>query len=101
MATEVLDCLRYVVTGRVTASSKVVKGEAMKADTQAISIKAVPSRVLDLVADPLNLPRWAVGFARAVRRDGDRWMVTTAGGEVGLRIQADRAAGTVDFHIEP
>jgi hypothetical protein len=73
----------------------------MKADTQAISIEAPPSHVWGLVADPLNLPRWAVGFARAVRRHGDRWVVTTASGEMGLRIQADREAGTVDFHLEP
>lgn len=73
----------------------------MKADTQAVSIEAPPSRVLDLIADPENLPRWAVGFARAVRRDGERWIVTTGGGEVGLRIRADRAAGTVDFVLEP
>lgn len=73
----------------------------MKANTQAVSIEAAPSRVLDLVADPENLPRWAVGFARGIRRDGDRWIVSTGDGEVGLRIQTDRAAGTVDFHLEP
>jgi hypothetical protein len=73
----------------------------MKANTQTISIEAAASRVLELIADPMNLPRWAVGFARAVRRDGDRWIVLTGGGEIGLRIRADRAAGTVDFHLEP
>ena len=73
----------------------------MKANTQTISIEAATSRVLELVADPTNLPRWAVGFARAVRRDGDRWIVSTGSGEIGLRIRADRAAGTVDFHLEP
>lgn len=72
----------------------------MKANTQTVSIEAAPSKVLDLVADPMNLPRWAVGFARAVRPDGDRWIVSTGGGEIGLRIQADRTAGTVDFHLE-
>ena len=73
----------------------------MKANTQSVSIEAAPSRVLDLVADATNLPRWAVGFAHAVRRDGDRWIVSTGGAEIGLRIVADRAAGTVDFHLQP
>jgi hypothetical protein len=73
----------------------------MRADTQAISIEAQPSRVLDLVADPMNLPRWAVGFARSVRPDGDRWIVSTGSGEIGLRLRVERAAGTVDFHLEP
>jgi hypothetical protein len=69
----------------------------MRADTQSISIEAPPSKVLDLIADPQNLPRWAVGFARAVRREGDRWIVTTAGGEMPVRIHADPASGAVDF----
>jgi len=73
----------------------------MKSNTQAVSIEATASRVFDLVADPENLPRWAVGFARSVRRDGDRWIVITGSGEVGLEIRGDRATGTVDFHLEP
>jgi hypothetical protein len=73
----------------------------MRADTQSISIEATPSRVLDLVADAQNLPRWAVGFARAVRRQGEDWIVATGQGEVALRIRADRAAGTVDFLLSP
>jgi len=73
----------------------------MLADTQSISIEAPPAQVLDLVADPRNLPRWAVGFARAVRQDGARWIVSTGSGEVALQVRADAAAGTVDFHISP
>lgn len=73
----------------------------MKANTQTISIEAAPSRVLELIADPMNLPRWAVGFARSVRLDGDRWIVLTGSGEIGLRMNVDRAAGTIDFRLEP
>jgi len=73
----------------------------MRSDTQAISIDASPSKVLELVANPENLPRWAVGFARSVRRDSEGWAVTTAGGEVRLKVEANAAAGTVDFLISP
>jgi hypothetical protein len=73
----------------------------MRADTQTISIEAAPSRVLDLIADPMNLPRWAVGFARSVRPDGDHWIVSTGAGKIGLRMRVDRSVGTVDFHLEP
>lgn len=73
----------------------------MRADTKTISIEADPGRVFRFVADPAQLPRWAVGFARAVRRDGDRWLVVTGSGEVPVRVRADPATGIVDFVMSP
>ena len=69
----------------------------MRADTKTISIEADPGRVFGFVADPAHLPRWAIGFARAVRREGDRWLVTTGAGDVPVRVRADPATGVVDF----
>lgn len=73
----------------------------MTADTQTVSIQAEPLQVIDFIRDPANLPRWAVGFAKSVRRDGERWVVTTAGGEMGIRIVSDREFGVVDFVLSP
>ena len=73
----------------------------MRADTKTISIDADPAKVTQFVADPRNLPRWAVGFAKAVRREGDCWYVKTATGEMGLRISADEKSGVIDFLMSP
>jgi hypothetical protein len=73
----------------------------MRADTKTISIDADPGKVFRFLVDPAHLPRWAVGFAKAVRRDGDRWVVTTGTGEVALRVSADPASGVVDFVMTP
>ena len=73
----------------------------MRSDTQAISIEAAPSKVLQLVSNPENLPRWAVGFARSIRREGGRWLVSTGGGEIPLRVLFDARSGTVDFWMVP
>ena len=73
----------------------------MRADTRTIAIHAKPAQVIDFLADPRNLPRWAVGFAKGVRRDGERWVVATGSGEVGLRIVTDPDYGVVDFHLSP
>lgn len=73
----------------------------MRADTKTISIDADPAAVVRFLADPQNLPRWAVGFAKSVRKDADRWRVKTAAGEMGLRIAADPGSGVVDFWISP
>jgi hypothetical protein len=73
----------------------------MRADTKTIAIAASPDQVVDFLADPMNLPRWAVGFAKSVRREGDGWVVTTGGGEMTVRIVADRKLGVVDFYMSP
>jgi len=71
----------------------------MRADTQTITVPASPDDAFAFLADPENLPRWAVGFARRIRREGEAWLVQTAHGEMPIRIEADAARGTIDFHM--
>jgi hypothetical protein len=68
-----------------------------RSDTQTISIDAPRQTVLDLVADPRELPRWAPDFARAIRADGEDWIVDTGDGELRIRVRVSREHGTVDF----
>src|SRR5215510_2773505 len=72
----------------------------MRADTQTISIQSPADAVFAFVADPANLTRWAIGFAKDVTADVDVWLVTTGDGEqVSLRPVTDEALGVVDFHM--
>jgi hypothetical protein len=75
----------------------------MRADTRTVTIDAPADQVFDFVADPENLPRWAVAFCRAIRRadepGAERWIVTTAQGEVPIRYVTDRTLGMIDFHF--
>ena len=73
----------------------------MRSDSRSVTIDAAPDTVLAFVADPANLSRWAVGFARGVHYEDGRWVVATAQGEVGVSIDVDEGAGTVDFRMEP
>src|SRR5687768_16753401 len=67
-----------------------------RADTRAVTIEATPRSVFEFVANPQNLPYWAVGFCRSIRRDtGDRWVVTTASGEIPIEYELNQAAGTI------
>ena len=73
-------------------------------DTQAIFIDHPYEAVFSFLSDPMNLPRWAVGFCQAIREDpaqSSRWLVRTGQGEVGLRLSANEVLGTIDFTIEP
>jgi hypothetical protein len=71
----------------------------MRADTQAITLPANTEDAFAFLAEPENLPRWAVGFARGIRREGEEWLVQTVQGEIPVRIAADPARGTIDFHM--
>ena len=73
----------------------------MRTHTASIAIAAAPAAVLDVVSDIDQLPRWAVGFARAVDHGPDgRAIVTTGSGErVPVAVRTDRATGTVDFDV--
>ena len=72
----------------------------MRSNTQAISIDSPADRAFAFVADPNNLPRWAIGFAKDVRRGGDLgYVVTTGQGDVPLRVATDAQLGVVDFHM--
>jgi Polyketide cyclase / dehydrase and lipid transport len=75
----------------------------MRTHTASIQIDAAPAAVLDLVADLDQLPRWAVGFARAVEPDDEddrrRVVLTGSGDRVSVAVRADRDAGVVDFDV--
>ena len=73
----------------------------MRHDTQSIEIDVPPRHAFEFLAQPENLPRWAAGFAKSIRRDGDAWAVTTPQGEVEVRYVTDPRLGIVDFHISP
>jgi hypothetical protein len=73
----------------------------MRADTRTVSIEAPPQRVVTFLQDPANLPRWAVGFAKAVRQETSGWVVETGTAEIGIRVDADAHRGTVDFWMTP
>lgn len=71
-------------------------------DTQTIDIAADSVLVREFLADGSNLPRWAIGFAKSIERDGDHWIVTTGtGAQISTRVITDDVSGTVDFVMSP
>jgi hypothetical protein len=68
-----------------------------RAETRAISISAAPEVVLDFVADPRNLPRWAPSFAQAVEPSGEDWLIEQRDRQALISVRVSRDARTVDF----
>ena len=69
----------------------------MRADTQTITLPVSTEEAFAFLAEPENLPRWAVGFARGIRREGDAWIVQTAQGEMPIRVVTDAAQVRLTF----
>ncbi|HEX8769916.1 MAG TPA: hypothetical protein VF711_04020, partial [Acidimicrobiales bacterium] len=65
----------------------------MRSDTRTVTIDAAPQDVLTFVADPANLPRWAIGFAKDVRHQQGGWVVSTTQGDIAISIEADVRSG--------
>jgi hypothetical protein len=73
----------------------------MKSNTEHVTINVDHHHLFAFLADPGNLPKWAVGFCRVIRRDGDRWVAQTSQGEVTVRYVTHPDLGVIDYHISP
>jgi hypothetical protein len=71
----------------------------MNTHTQTITIAAPPKAVFDFIANVENLPKWAVVFCRSLRREGSRWIVTTADGDMAIRYAPDPKTGLIDMYV--
>lgn len=69
------------------------------AHTLTVTVGADAAAAAAFVRDGRNLPGWAPGFARAVRPDGDGWLVTTVSGAVRVEFAADNPYGIVDHRV--
>ena len=68
-------------------------------DVQGIEIQASPAKVFDFVSEPGNLPRWAHAFKSV---GGGRARLETPAGavDIGLSVDTEPGAGTVDWRLE-
>jgi hypothetical protein len=74
----------------------------MRTNTQSIAIAAPAGYVFEFVADLEKLPKWAIGFAKEIRRENGGWLVRTGSGdEIGIRSVTDPELGVVDYHMSP
>lgn len=63
------------------------------------SIERSQEDVYSFVVDPENLPLWAPGFAQAVTKDAQGWMVAAADGPVRIAFAERNEFGVADHHV--
>ncbi|MDN5216356.1 SRPBCC family protein [Fulvivirgaceae bacterium BMA12] len=64
-------------------------------DVQSIAINANPDQVFEFIAEPTNVPKWAIGFSAV---DGETAMMETPNGKmkIGMKMYANSELRTVD-----
>ncbi len=67
--------------------------------TLAVSIDRPPAEVAAFIADVNQLPRWAGGLCKSVRREGAGWRIDTGQGEAGFRFTGNPAEGILDHMV--
>ena len=68
-------------------------------DVQGIEIRTARDTLFKFLSEPGNLPKWARAFKSA---DQQRARLESPAGtvDIGLRTEANQAAGTVDWRLE-
>lgn len=73
----------------------------MTSRTLSISIDASPKAVYACVSDPRNLPKWAGGLCKSVRRTGGDWIVESPQGPMKIRFAPENEFGVLDHYVLP
>ena len=73
----------------------------MQSRTLSVSIDCRPDRVYAFVSNPENLPRWAAGLCKSVRKSEAGWIVETTQGPMNLRFVENNDLGVLDHYVSP
>jgi hypothetical protein len=71
----------------------------LRSRTISVAIDRAPADVYAYVYDAANMPRWATAFVRAIRQDGDGWIVETPDGVMPLRFVPRNELGVLDHTV--
>lgn len=72
-----------------------------KSQTLSVSVDCDPGKVYGFVSDPENLPKWATGFCKSVRRSNAGWIADTPQGPMQVRFVAKNELGVLDHYVTP
>ncbi|OLC17761.1 MAG: polyketide cyclase [Candidatus Rokubacteria bacterium 13_1_40CM_69_27] len=73
----------------------------LRSRTLTVSIDRPPGHVYGFVSNPENLPRWARGLCRSVRKSEGQWVVETPAGPMNIRFVGRNELGVLDHYVSP
>ncbi len=67
--------------------------------TLNIIIACPPRKVYEFVSSPENLPRWAAGLGKSVRKSDSGWIADTPQGPAKIRFAEENDLGVLDHYV--
>ena len=71
----------------------------MDSQTIAVNISRSVQDIYRYAHNPANLPDWAPGVCKSIRRSGPDWLAETPSGEIKLRFVEDNVFGILDHYV--
>ena len=69
--------------------------------TLSITIARHSRKVYEFVSNPENLPRWAAGLCKSVRKSDSGWIADTPQGPMQIRFAEKNDLGMLDHYVTP
>ena len=69
--------------------------------TLSITIACPPRKVYEFVSNPENLPRWAAGLGKSVRKLNSGWIADMPQGPMQIRFAEKNDFGVLDHYVTP
>jgi hypothetical protein len=65
----------------------------------SVSIERPPDEVYSFVSNPENLPKWATGLGRSIKKLNDEWIADSPMGRVKIRFAEENKFGVLDHEV--
>ena len=72
----------------------------LESRTLSITIACPLQKAYEFVSNPENLPRWAVGLCKSVRKSDAGWVVDTPQGPIQIRFSEKNDFGVLDHYVK-
>lgn len=72
---------------------------ALESRTLSVTIACPSRKVYEFVSNPENLPRWAAGLCKSVRKSNSDWIAETPQGVVKIRFAEKNDFGVLDHYV--
>ncbi|MDB5764112.1 MAG: polyketide cyclase [Herminiimonas sp.] len=78
-----------------------MKAAILASRTLSVSIDCLPAKVYEFASNPENLPQWAQGLCKSVRKSDAGWIVETPQGPLNLIFAGKNDLGVLDHYVNP
>ena len=82
-----------------TKTGEEIPAMMLASRTLSVTIGRHPNEVYEFVSNPGNMPKWAKGLGKTIRKHGSDWIVDTPQGPMIIRFAERNKFGVLDHYV--